>query len=385
MKTTRSFTRGRKPIEKNVVVKDAFGLPLQATYFRRAKQLVKKGRAEWIDGNVIRLFAGPPYDQDYEEDLSMENNSNDRSGAMPKIDALSAAAAIKKTETEQHETEKPETGRTVSARGISAMEERYLALLNQLAEADEVAKDALRAAENIAEQNAKAETIQKVVAFYEESKRRMAAQILRALDSGPGTNEALKKVGKFRDGRVHKKILEYYENYPNAEEEIGVPDTRTGSEYVESYGGGNTQHFHCGNQGQCKIMASSHGTYLLGGVFHQHWWYSGHRNKVGETPVSDVYEDEDGMLCQDFERGRMVYDPDTYHMEAVRYDDGRRDFRKHGSGRNRNPFVDMRGMGEMGDMFNNLGDEIRRQVQASLESALRGIKPLDVHDGPRPN
>jgi hypothetical protein len=47
------------PITKNVRVVRA-GLPEGATYPRRARQLVRHGRAEWLDANTIRLQPDPP-------------------------------------------------------------------------------------------------------------------------------------------------------------------------------------------------------------------------------------------------------------------------------------------------------------------------------------
>lgn len=48
-------TRGQTPIEKNVIVTDEFGNKLISTYPKRAKGLIKKGRAEQVGENEIRL------------------------------------------------------------------------------------------------------------------------------------------------------------------------------------------------------------------------------------------------------------------------------------------------------------------------------------------
>ena len=57
------------PIEKNIVVVDEQGNYYEATYPKRAKGLVKNGRARFIDENTICL-ACPPYDM---EDNNMSN------------------------------------------------------------------------------------------------------------------------------------------------------------------------------------------------------------------------------------------------------------------------------------------------------------------------
>ena len=58
------------PIEKNIIVVDEQGNYYEATYPKRAKGLVKNGRARFIDENTICL-ACPPYDM---EDNNMSNN-----------------------------------------------------------------------------------------------------------------------------------------------------------------------------------------------------------------------------------------------------------------------------------------------------------------------
>lgn len=56
----QNMTRGRTPIEKNVIVVDERGNEYEATYPKRAKGLVKKGRARFIGENKICLLARPP-------------------------------------------------------------------------------------------------------------------------------------------------------------------------------------------------------------------------------------------------------------------------------------------------------------------------------------
>lgn len=51
--------KGRIPIEKNIAVVDAQGNAYEATYPKRAKGLVKKGRARWIDEHTLCLVCPP--------------------------------------------------------------------------------------------------------------------------------------------------------------------------------------------------------------------------------------------------------------------------------------------------------------------------------------
>ena len=66
-----SITRGSEPIEKNISVIDEKGNEYEATYPKRAKGLVKKGRARFVDENTICL-ACPP---NIMEDTKMSDNN----------------------------------------------------------------------------------------------------------------------------------------------------------------------------------------------------------------------------------------------------------------------------------------------------------------------
>ena len=63
--------KGEIPITKNVNVVDEFGKEYEATYIKRAKGLVKNGRARFINENSICL-ACPPIN--YLEDKIMDTN-----------------------------------------------------------------------------------------------------------------------------------------------------------------------------------------------------------------------------------------------------------------------------------------------------------------------
>ena len=68
---SKSIQKGATPIEKNVIVIDERGNEYEATYPKRAKGLVKNGRARFVDENKICL-ACPP-DKTLEEN-NMSNN-----------------------------------------------------------------------------------------------------------------------------------------------------------------------------------------------------------------------------------------------------------------------------------------------------------------------
>ena len=62
-------------MEKNVIVVDEQGNEYGATYPKRAKGLVKKGRARFVDDNTICL-ACPP--NEYLEDMKMSENTKEK-------------------------------------------------------------------------------------------------------------------------------------------------------------------------------------------------------------------------------------------------------------------------------------------------------------------
>ncbi len=60
--------KGEAPIEKNVIVIDENGNEYETTYTKRAKGLVKKGRARFVDENKICLLCPP---NSKSEDINM--------------------------------------------------------------------------------------------------------------------------------------------------------------------------------------------------------------------------------------------------------------------------------------------------------------------------
>jgi len=68
--------RGKTPMEKNIAVTDESGKIYGVTYPKRAKGLVKHGRARFIDDNTICL-ACPPNKKILEDDEMSENYINE--------------------------------------------------------------------------------------------------------------------------------------------------------------------------------------------------------------------------------------------------------------------------------------------------------------------
>ena len=69
-------TKGEKPIEKNVIVTDEFGKEIGRTYPKRARGLVKNGRAEYASDCEIRLLQRHTHAPENTEDFIMSNVIN---------------------------------------------------------------------------------------------------------------------------------------------------------------------------------------------------------------------------------------------------------------------------------------------------------------------
>ncbi len=76
------------PIEKNVIVVDELGNTYEATYPKRAKGLVKNGRARFVDDTTICL-ACPPKEKT-EDELMSENKKQETVQKQPKTTAPAA-------------------------------------------------------------------------------------------------------------------------------------------------------------------------------------------------------------------------------------------------------------------------------------------------------
>ncbi len=72
------------PIEKNIIVVDENGNEYEATYPKRAKGLVKNGRARFIDENTICLAC--PSDNKLEGMNMSENKSTNQTKNIPNVE-----------------------------------------------------------------------------------------------------------------------------------------------------------------------------------------------------------------------------------------------------------------------------------------------------------
>lgn len=89
------------PIEKNIIVVDEQGNYYEATYPKRAKGLVKNGRARFIDEKTICL-ACPPCDM---EDNNMSNNTENMTMETKSTEKLTMDYVLEQIEKIASETE----------------------------------------------------------------------------------------------------------------------------------------------------------------------------------------------------------------------------------------------------------------------------------------
>ena len=73
------------PIAKNIRVVDEQGKEYEATYLKRAKGLVKNGRARFIDENTICLVCPPEIELE-DNDMSDDKNNIAETTANPSIE-----------------------------------------------------------------------------------------------------------------------------------------------------------------------------------------------------------------------------------------------------------------------------------------------------------
>ena len=109
-------TKGATPIEKNVIVVDEQGKEYEATYPKRAKGLVKSGRARFVAENKICL-ACPP--NQYLEDKKMEENK------LTAREIFTQITILQKNLTENSQTSLHRLGDTISTLESEGVEATY--------------------------------------------------------------------------------------------------------------------------------------------------------------------------------------------------------------------------------------------------------------------
>ena len=163
------------PIEKNVIVVDEQGNEYEATYPKRAKGLVKNGRARFVDENKICL-ACPP-DKNLEEE-KMSNNTNELTAK----EIFAQLTILQKQLTENSNTSLHRLGDAITSIGEEDNEARYeqvtevcsvfktreITLLKMLEMYEKMYADVQRAETMELIKNIRLSTLQDLKEFYSE-------------------------------------------------------------------------------------------------------------------------------------------------------------------------------------------------------------------------
>lgn len=168
------------PIEKNIIVVDEKGKEYEATYPKRAKGLVKNGRAHYIEENKICLLHPPNL-------KSEDNNMSNTQAAKTKAkDKLTIKYVLDKTEQIINDTEYIH----------SALEQ--LALMPKSDPGDIAGQEKAKAIGEIV--RCREATNQQALKFYEKmyddltDKKTLKDKALAALEKCSGNDEQMKKL-----------------------------------------------------------------------------------------------------------------------------------------------------------------------------------------------
>ena len=115
------------PIEKKISVMDEAGREYEATYPKRARGLVKKGRARFVDENTICLACPPAIQEDIDmTDLNHKNKADERQTEAKAAEAVRDESMRRTSEQDKRLTEAKatETVQDESTRRTSEQDER---------------------------------------------------------------------------------------------------------------------------------------------------------------------------------------------------------------------------------------------------------------------
>ena len=166
------------PIEKNIIVVDEKGNEYEATYPKRAKGLVKNGRAHFIEENKICLLHPP--------NLKSEDNNMSNTQATKTNDKLTIKYVLDKTEQIINDTEYIH----------SALEQ--LALMPKSDPGDIAGQEKAKAIGEIV--RCREATNQQALKFYEKmyddltDKKTLKDKALAALEKCSGNDEQMEKL-----------------------------------------------------------------------------------------------------------------------------------------------------------------------------------------------
>ncbi len=175
--------KGKTPMTKNVNVVDDLGNRYVPTYAKRAKGLVKNGRARWVDENTICL-ACPP------DDIDLEDAKMDKNKINP-IDGI-VVEPVEKGDTNLMATvkvaEKMGTGNGVTMMDILERMDKIIAQGDELANVVQQIKDlpVNESPEGGLDGQARAEAIGTIYRMREDTNHRMLDMLNKMYDDMVG-------------------------------------------------------------------------------------------------------------------------------------------------------------------------------------------------------
>jgi hypothetical protein len=185
------------PIEKNIAVTDESGKQYEPTYWKRAKGLVKHGRARWVDEEKICLTCPP--EQIEAEDITMDekvaNNIKDQIAFLKAdLDSLKitmepgVGQGMVQTILKYREDTRQKILQLMSKlAGIEPEQadptekQYYRQMLERIANDRAALQTAKEAAEEMDDDEGRLEVIRNAVDEYETTKREIAEKILAKL------------------------------------------------------------------------------------------------------------------------------------------------------------------------------------------------------------
>ncbi len=188
--------KGATPIEKNVIVVDASGNEYEATYPKRAKGLVKKGRARFVDEHTICLACPPAYNE--------EDNMSEKNTTIEEIKAEAKEAAGKAKEFTKAFEREMQAGEAAGPGKEDVVTEKMLIeLLNKMASlAEETSKIAyLRPGIELVDADLDSDA---AVAYYEACKE-TANTVLAAIPQISETISAMDQTVRYLIDCLKKK------------------------------------------------------------------------------------------------------------------------------------------------------------------------------------
>ena len=188
----KSMKEGKTPMEKNVTVVDEQGHVYGATYPKRAKGLVKNGRARFVDENTICLACPPNQileDTEMSENINITKNTNENA-VLTEKEIFDQIVLLQKQLTEQSYTSLYRLGEALSnARGegedVPLSDEQVSNVCAVFAQREETLNQMLRMYQQMYD-NLQQERLKSTPLSEDEKRKQYLDFVVQATESVPG-------------------------------------------------------------------------------------------------------------------------------------------------------------------------------------------------------